>query len=231
MSQRELNRRQERPALPLLAALVLALVGLATGGGLVVYFVAGISLPLALAAVVAVIAGATRLAWSRLGPDARQAFRRRAWAGARAGLLGLAAYDLTRLALVELLGLRVRPFEAIPLFGQLLVGAGSATTATNVLGIAYHAANGVGFGLAYAVVAGRRGVGAGILWGLGLEAAMLTFYPGWLDIRAIQEFTSVSMIGHVAYGATLGWAARRLLPAASSSAGSPASPGAEPDGA
>jgi hypothetical protein len=211
MDQSGVASRRDRPALPLLAALVLALVGLATGGGLVVYFIAGVSLRLALAVVTVLIAAAAGLAWPRLTPEARRAFKVRAWAGARAGLLATLAYDLTRLATVELLGLSVNPFEAIPLFGQLLAGGGSATTATNALGIAYHAANGIGFGLAYGVVAGERGVVPGVLWGLGLEAAMLTFYPGWLDIRAIQEFFGVSVLGHLAYGATLGWTARRLL--------------------
>jgi hypothetical protein len=218
---REVTGRRALPALPLVAALVLALVGLATGGGLVVFFIAGVSLPLALAVVTTLIAAAVGLTWPRLGAEARRAFRVRAWVGARAGLLATLAYDLTRLATVEALGLSVNPFEAIPLFGQLLVGAGSATTATNVLGIAYHAANGVGFGLAYGVVAGDCGVLAGVLWGLGLEAAMLTFYPGWLDVRAIQEFFGVSVLGHLVYGATLGWTAQRLLAAQAQAAARP----------
>ncbi len=105
----------------------------------------------------------------------------------------------------------MRPFEAVPLFGQVLVGASSASILTNALGVAYHVANGIGFGFAYALVAGSRGLFAGIAWALVLETVLLAFYPGWLDVRAGREFVSVFMLGHVAYGATLGWSAKVLL--------------------
>jgi len=126
-------------------------------------------------------------------------------------LAATAAYDLTRLALVAVLGMDLRPFEAVPLFGQLLTGAPAHSPVAVAVGVAYHLSNGVGFGVAFAMVAGRRGIGAGVAWALVLEAIMLTLYPGWLDIRSIREFASVSMLGHVAYGGVLGWMARRLL--------------------
>jgi hypothetical protein len=213
-----------------MAAFALALVGLATGAALVVYFIAGVSMGLALAIVITLIAATALMTWSRLRPDARQEFRTRVWAGARAGVPALLAYDVSRMAIVRVADLGMNPFEAIPLFGQLLVGAGAPSLATSVVGVAFHAANGIGFGIAYTVVAGERGPVAGVLWGLGLEAAMLTFYPGWLDIRAVQEFVSVSILGHVAYGATLGWVARHLL-ASSRLAGATSQPGVVSDNA
>jgi hypothetical protein len=45
-------------------------------------------------------------------------------------------------------------------------------------------------------------------WGAVLEVFQLTLYPGWLDIRAYQEFAQISALSHLAYGATLGWSAR-----------------------
>jgi hypothetical protein len=134
----------------------------------------------------------------------------RVWAGVRAGLAATAAYDVTRLALVQLLSLKVSPFAALPIFGQLLVGQSAGSAAGTAAGVAYHLANGLGFGTAYTLLLGRRGVLTGIAFALGLEALMLTFYPGWLDIRAVGEFVSMSMLGHVAYGAVLGWLARRM---------------------
>jgi len=57
----------------------------------------------------------------------------------------------------------------------------------------------MGFALAFAVLAGdRSGVPLGLIWAFVLEALMLTFYPGWLDIRAIHEFATVSILGHAA---------------------------------
>ena len=44
-------------------------------------------------------------------------------AGLLAGVVGLAAYDVTRWGIVLLLGLSVNPFEAFPIFGQLVTGS------------------------------------------------------------------------------------------------------------
>lgn len=127
------------------------------------------------------------------------------------GAAGTVAYGVTRVVVVALFDLPIRPFEAVPLFGQLLLGSSIATPVTDAVGVAYHVANGVGFGVAYTVVFGRYGPWAGVAFGVALEAAMLTVYPGWLNIRAINEFFSVSITGHVAYGLALGYGARRLL--------------------
>jgi hypothetical protein len=60
------------------------------------------------------------------------------------------------------------------------------------------------FAVAYTILFGTAGWWAGILWALGLEALMLSIYPGWLHPKAFGEFVSVSMLGHVAYGAVIG---------------------------
>jgi hypothetical protein len=40
---------------------------------------------------------------------------------------------------------------------------------------------------------------------------MITLYPGWLNIEKVDELALVSILGHVAFGATLGLTARMLL--------------------
>lgn len=199
---------------PRMAVAVVALVGLATGAALVIFFLTGASLALGLGAVTLVVVTASGTAWLRLDSLLRRVVARRALVGLAAGLLGTMAYDLTRFAVVAVFRLSVQPFEAIPLFGQLLLSTDARSAVSDTVGVVYHLANGAGFGLAFAVVAGRRGVIAGIAWAMVLEVAMVTFYPGWLDIRAREEFLSVTVLGHVAYGAVLGGVARRFLPPA-----------------
>jgi hypothetical protein len=37
-----------------------------------------------------------------------------------------------------------------------------------------------------------------------LEAFTVALYPPWLGLTAVAEFVSVSLLGHLAYGTTLG---------------------------
>jgi hypothetical protein len=37
-----------------------------------------------------------------------------------------------------------------------------------------------------------------------LESIMVSIYPSWLGLKALDEFLSVSILGHVIYGAMLG---------------------------
>jgi hypothetical protein len=71
--------------------------------------------------------------------------------------------------------------------------------------------NGVGLGVAYALVVKRPGPISGVLWGLGLELVMALLYPSWLRIRALEEFLTISIFGHVVYGFTLGMLGRRRI--------------------
>ena len=38
---------------------------------------------------------------------------------------------------------------------------------------------------------------------------MVSVYPGWLGLRALDELRQVTIAGHVVHGAMLGWLARR----------------------
>jgi hypothetical protein len=211
------NRTATRPPrfrgapLPLRVAVVGAAVALCTGAGLVAYFVSGLSLPIGIGLAFVVSATVGVIVWRRLDAGQRTSARQRAWAGLRAGLVATVAYDVTRFAVVAIFHLHVKPYAAIPLFGQLLINVPADTGAALVVGLFYHVTNGACFAIAYTMLAGTRGVLAGIGFALVLEAFMLTFYPGWLNVQAIGEFFSMTILGHVAYGATLGGLSRRLL--------------------
>ena len=190
---------------------ILALPFLSTGGALVFYIVSGVSLPLAILGVVALTGSIGALVVVRLPLAARAAVRRRVVRGAAAGLLATAAYDGCRLAVVSVFDLTFWPFDVFTRFGRLLIGDSVPSALTATVGTAFHYANGVGFGVAYVLFVRRPGVVTGLAWAAVLETAMVSLYPGWLGLRALDEFLSVSIAGHVAYGLVLGWSARALL--------------------
>ena len=132
--------------------------------------------------------------------------------GIAVGLIGTAVYDSSRWVLAQVGGLQLSPFEAFPLFGQSLLGVGAQGPVVTMAGVAYHLLNGVAFGVSYVIWFGRRPWWWGIGFALGLEAFMLALYPGWLDPASVAELTQVSLVGHVAYGTTLGLLAPRLAP-------------------
>lgn len=162
-----------------------------------------LSLTLGLLGVVAIASAAS--VWSRSSPEVRVRLRRRLWFGLRIGLLATLAYDGARLLVVTALGLHPSPFEAVRLFGLSLVGADAPAAMVWIAGLGYHALNGMLFASAYAVLIGGRRWVYGVAWALVLEGLMLSVYPGWLDLSAVMdEFTLMSLSGHVAYGAVLG---------------------------
>ncbi len=193
-----------------LAALAAGGVFLLSGAALVVYIVTGAPLWMVLALLVllgAVLVGAT------LWPDEpmRRRWLARIRVGVPVGIVATVAYDLSRWVLVELLDFHASPFKAFPLFGQALVPAAGQGAAQLGIGIAFHLLNGTAFGCAYAIWFGHRPWWWGIGFALGLEVFMLAIYPGWLDIRTLEEFTTMSVLGHVVYGAVLGLGTRWLL--------------------
>jgi hypothetical protein len=178
-----------------------------TGAGLVAHIVVG--LPLWLTVPVGLLGVGTL--FTAIGAFTDLDMPRALLPGVVSGAVAVAAYDAVRLLVVGVFDLSVEPFEAWRFFGQGLIGAGAPDTAHWVAGAAFHVTNGLCFAVAYSLWFGRRGVVAGIAWGLFLEAFMLGLYPGWLGISAYLPFLAVSLTGHVAYGATLGLLAPRLL--------------------
>jgi hypothetical protein len=193
------------------ATALLGIAALATGVALLVYFLAGVSLRLSLLSTLAIGAWAGWLVWHRLAPAGRAEVARRMRAGLLAGVLALAGYDLSRLLYVRITGSAFWPFETFRLFGQLLAGADASPAVILLTGTAYHVANGLSFAVAYSVLFGYRGWWAGLLWALMLESLMLAFYPAWLELRSLNDFLAISLLGHTVYGMILGVTSRRLL--------------------
>jgi hypothetical protein len=189
----------------------IAALFLPSGAALLVYILGGVSLRWASLALVLGAAVVLALALRRMTPERRRWAGRRMAIGAVSGFAATVAYDVVRLALVELAGLELRPFEAWRLFGISLAGEGLSSTTVMIVGTAFHLCNGIAFGIAYTVAFGHRGPWTGILWAFVLEGLMVSVYPGWLQLKALDEFLSVSVLGHVAYGTTLGIVARSLL--------------------
>lgn len=190
---------------------LLAAAALPTGGALLVYFLAGAALWLSVGVTVGLAAVAARLSWMRLAPPARLEVGRRARAGVLSGAAAVAGYDASRFLVVRLAGTAFWPFDTLRLFGELLTGGGASSSVVFGVGAAYHVANGLGFALAYSLVLGYWGWWAGVAWALALECLMVSFYPGWLGLRALEEFLAVSIVGHLVYGTILGWTCRALL--------------------
>jgi len=191
--------------------------GLASGAALVTHIVGGVSLRAALATAILIVILGVAAVLRRARPIERRRFVRAAAIGAAAGLLATVAYDASRTVLAYFDPSPYNPFEAIRVFGVLLAGPMAAPVLRYAAGVSFHLINGTGFGIAFGLLLGHRGLFAGIAWGLGLELFQLTLYPGWLDIRAYQEFVRISAAGHLVYGGVLGSSCRRWLGAAGGS--------------
>lgn len=103
---------------------------LVSGAGLVVHVAVG--LPLWVTVPGGLVLVAALLGWvgAFAGLDLRPILR----SGVAAGATATLAYDLSRVAVVELFGLRTRPFEAWWFFGRALVGDGTSVTAHWITG-------------------------------------------------------------------------------------------------
>ncbi len=193
--------------------LLLAALPLASGAALIIHVLTTISLGVALIGAGIIVSGAGILAWMRLPPPARTEIIRRAKVGLMAGFLATIAYDVSRWLIVTIFHDTFAPFHVFPILGYAIAGTNLSPAVATIIGTLYHYANGVLFAVAYAILLAPRGWWTGILWALGLEALMLTVYPGWIQPTPFEEFLSVSMLGHVAYGSVLGTFSRRLLTA------------------
>jgi hypothetical protein len=190
----------------------LAALPLASGAGLIIHVLSGFSLGLAVASSFGLACALAIIVWRQLPISRQHDIGRRFIVGAGAGLVATFAYDGTRLLIVSALPMTFWPFDAITLFGQLLLGPSAAAPLALAVGIAYHLANGTCFGIAYLLIARRPRVLTGIAWAAFLEVLMVSIYPGWLQLKALDEFLSVSISGHAAYGLVLGGLARWGLP-------------------
>ena len=207
--------------------LVIGLACLANGAALTFHIVGRLSLPLLLAIIwtVAVISIVAMAAVS--GAAERASMLRVVLVGLAVGIAATIAYDATKVVLSQLDPSPYNPFEATRTFGRALVGESAGAAAITASGWAFHLANGSTFAIAYAAVFARDGnvsrrfaVATGIGWALILETFQLVLYPGWMDIRFLDEFRQISFASHFVFGLALGllipaglrWARRRSTP-------------------
>lgn len=125
-------------------------------------------------------------------------------AGLLGGLIGTIGYDLFRVPFV-LGGLRV--LAPIDSYGVLALDAATSSTTTGFTGWSYHFANGLGFGLAYAAIAGKgRHWGFGLGWALMLETVtIVTPFASTYALSGKWVPITIAYAAHVPYGLALGW--------------------------
>lgn len=131
--------------------------------------------------------------------------------GAWAGLAATGAYDLVRLLLRFSGAIGFDPFLTHPIFGMLITGRPLASSIAVAAGWGYHLWNGVGFAVMYTLIAGPAHFGYAVGWAMLLEVAWLTALPSTLNFQLNPDLLLVSLVGHAAYGVTLGLLARRFI--------------------
>jgi hypothetical protein len=166
----------------------LVLLPLATGAALVAYIALGVPLLGAGVALAAAGAGGWALLWPSLSLEQRSWIRARVGIGLRAGAVGIVAYDAVRFGVVAVADLSFEPFHIFPRFGYALFGPGVSELSATIAGAAFHVANGLGFAVAFVLLAARPTPLRGIAWAMLLEAAMLGLYPGWLGVSLTGQW-------------------------------------------
>ncbi|MDR6226828.1 hypothetical protein [Desmospora profundinema] len=176
-----------------------------------IYVLSGVSMLATLIVILLLASIIGSLIWRRSRPAERTRLHHAVKAGLVAGVLATLAYDASRFLLIRWTGIQFWPFDIFLIFGQSLVGTGYNGWWVEILGVGFHLANGVGFAMAYTIAFGHKGIRGGIVWALILETMMVSVYPGWLGLKALDEFLSVSIFGHIIYGIVLGDVSKRLL--------------------
>ncbi len=207
-----------RARLATAAGYYIGLVFLASGAALVANILFGV--PLLPALAIGLLGGIAAIATFayRAPRPARDRVVLLARTGLLAGIVGIIAYDSSKAVLSIADPSPYNPFEAVRIFGVLLIGDGAPAIVTWVCGAAFHLLNGVLFAIAYtqffgafAVRSARLAVLTGMAWGIFLETFQLILFPGWLSIQFVAEFATISLAAHFVYGATVGTIVRRRL--------------------
>lgn len=147
---------------------------------------------------------------------------RRLWIGVVAGILLTMALDVVRSA-----GVHLGYFpDSISLFGRLITGRGMQASVTPLvygLGLLYHFANGIAFGVVYSVLFGlTRWWGAVLYSVFFVELGMMTLPPmaKMMGPFGIGKYGTVwngmfldTLLAHVAMGIALGVVMQRWAPA------------------
>lgn len=190
---------------------LLGLAALFSGAALVFHILTGFSLRYGLLLVASLLVIALVIGLVRLPAPRRRLLLQMVGVGVLSGMLATASYDASKFILSQLDPSPYNPFELNRIFGVLLIGASAPPPVIYLVGTGFHLLNGVSFAVAFCFLFGRRGILAGVLWGVFLETFQLTLYPGWLDIKFYQEFVTISSLSHLVYGAVLGACCRSGL--------------------
>lgn len=187
---------------------ILGMGALFSGVALVVHILTGFSLAIGLMVTAGALITAIAVLFIRLPVQRRRYILQMAAIGAVTGVVATVCYDSAKFVLSQLDPSPYNPFELSYTFGVLLIGNSAPHALTLAVGIGFHVLNGISFAVAFCFLFGRRGIIAGVLWGVFLEMFQLTLYPGWLDIRFFREFAAIGSLSHLVYGAVLGLGCR-----------------------
>ncbi len=127
--------------------------------------------------------------------------------GAVGGILATMAYDVVRIPFV-VTGLRL--FTPIDSFGMLMLNANHSSHLTEFAAWSAHFSDGVGFGVAYSMVALGRRWWWGPLWGVALEAStLITPYTQVYGLAGHWDLIALALGAHLVYGTPLGLIVRK----------------------
>jgi len=129
--------------------------------------------------------------------------------GTWTGLVATIVYDGVRFVVQRTHPFGYNGFVPILMYGSWITNKPTNSGIAVIAGWAYHFWTGTSFGLMYALAVGRRNWLFGVLWGVFLELCTLGLFPMFIRISSQLDFIVISMVGHVAYGATLGLLVQR----------------------
>ena len=183
----------------------------ASGAAIILYALGWVTLTYSVT-ILAPLSAFLFIAWLvRSGRGVESVFDDRLRGGLIAGALALIAYDLIRFAIL-LTGLTTfNPFRPIEVYGLLIMNVYTDTPTTKAVGWAFHLWNGFAFALMYTLAVGKGKIWWGLIWGLMLEISMIATYPTIFRLLLDWSFVLTSTIGHIAFGLTLGYTARKLV--------------------
>jgi hypothetical protein len=142
------------------------------------------------------------IVWIRAARRKQAALRRVLAIGFLGGLVGTFAYDVARIPF-HLAGQRI--FAPISAYGIWIADASASSGLTETIGWSYHVANGITFGMMYALVMEKRGWGWAVVWGIALESiALFSPFGRIFSMTGNVAAISIAYAGHIAWGVPLG---------------------------
>jgi hypothetical protein len=123
-------------------------------------------------------------------------------AGTIGGLVGTIAYDVVR---VPELAFGLRPYLPIDSYGLLVLGASHSSPLTDAAGWAFNLANGIGFGITYAMLARGRPWWWAVPYALALETAfVVTPLAQIYQLSGQWTLIGLAYVAHLFYAYPLG---------------------------